>query len=111
MSTSAGQPTSTNLKGRVLKVDLTNDELYIGAYDYDNGEGAAAKALEELYKTGDVNPVGVRAAHHEGKLAAAFEVKQNLGTKSEMTGNVLSLGFGDVKDILAPAVNRAVRTG
>ena len=34
------------LKGRVMKIDLTKDELDPRLYDRDNGPGAAAKALE-----------------------------------------------------------------
>lgn len=33
------------VKGRVLKVDLSGDEVETWLYDRDNGEGAAEKAL------------------------------------------------------------------
>ena len=36
------------LKGRVMKVNLSKDELKVYGYDRDNGEGAAAKALAGL---------------------------------------------------------------
>lgn len=36
------------LKGRVMKVDLSNNELHVGLYDRDNGEGSSASALSEL---------------------------------------------------------------
>lgn len=36
------------LKGRVLKVDLSGDELYTDLYDRDNGQGAAEDALAGL---------------------------------------------------------------
>ena len=36
------------LKGRVLKVDLSGDELNPCLYDCDNGEGAARKAITKL---------------------------------------------------------------
>jgi hypothetical protein len=36
------------LKGRVMKVDLSGDELRVGSYDRDNGDGAAARALAGL---------------------------------------------------------------
>lgn len=35
-------------KGRVMKVDISGDELYTGLYDRDNGEGAAERALSSL---------------------------------------------------------------
>jgi hypothetical protein len=36
------------LEGRVLKVDLTGDSFDPWLYDRDNGEGAAARALEDM---------------------------------------------------------------
>lgn len=39
------------LKGRVMKVDLSGDELRTHLYDRDNGEGAAASALSKLAAT------------------------------------------------------------
>ena len=33
------------LRGRVMKIDLSTDELRPGLYDRDNGEGAAAAAI------------------------------------------------------------------
>lgn len=36
------------LKGRVMKVDLSGEELETWLYDRDNGEGAAAKALSKI---------------------------------------------------------------
>jgi len=36
------------LGGRVLKVDLSGDEFNPVLYDRDNGQGAAARALEHL---------------------------------------------------------------
>ena len=36
------------LQGRVMKVDLSSDELDPWGYDRDNGTGAAARAIETL---------------------------------------------------------------
>ena len=38
------------LKGRVMKIDLSGDELRTDLYDRDNGEGAAEFALAPLFK-------------------------------------------------------------
>jgi len=40
-----GQKCFDYLKGRVMKIDLSDDELDIRLYDRDNGQGAAARAL------------------------------------------------------------------
>ena len=36
------------LRGRVMKIDLSKDQLQTGLYDRDNGEGAATRALAPL---------------------------------------------------------------
>ena len=36
------------LKGRIMKIDLSSDELRTGGYDRDNGEGAVQRVLEKL---------------------------------------------------------------
>lgn len=36
------------IKGRVLKVDMSGDELDVSLYDRDNGHGAAERALKNL---------------------------------------------------------------
>lgn len=38
------------VKGRVMKVDLSRDELDPRLYDRDNGHGSAARAIESLRK-------------------------------------------------------------
>jgi hypothetical protein len=43
------------LKGRVMKIDLSKDEVGIWGYDRDNGAGAAAKAIEALHISGNAN--------------------------------------------------------
>lgn len=42
------EPYFDYLKGRVMKVDLGKDQLYVGLYDRDNGHGAAASAIADL---------------------------------------------------------------
>jgi len=38
------------LRGRVLKIDLSKDELDTRLYDRDNGHGAAERALQPLFE-------------------------------------------------------------
>lgn len=38
------------LYGRVLKIDLSEDDLYTVLYNRDNGQGAAERIIEELRK-------------------------------------------------------------
>lgn len=41
----SGQTYFDYLRGRVMKIDISGDELNPAMYDRDNGEGAAAAAL------------------------------------------------------------------
>lgn len=36
------------LHGRVMKVDISGDTLWVALYDRDNGHGSAARAINEL---------------------------------------------------------------
>lgn len=51
------------LRGRVMKIDLSGDQLRTGLYDRDNGEGAAARALAPLLAA--VSEVGTTPATPE----------------------------------------------
>lgn len=44
------------LRGRVMKVDLSKDELQAELYDRDNGQGAAARALSPLLEAAAKSP-------------------------------------------------------
>ncbi len=61
------------LKGRVMKVDLSGDELDERGYG-DNGKGAAERAIAELRKTGDANSPNISSTHHENMLASARNI-------------------------------------
>lgn len=39
------------IRGRVMKIDLSSDELSVRLYDRDNGAGAAQAAIQSLYPT------------------------------------------------------------
>jgi hypothetical protein len=45
------------LNGRVLKVDLTGDEFEEGFYDRVNGQGKAARVIDNLRRTGSVEKI------------------------------------------------------
>ncbi len=100
------------LKGRVMKVNLGNENLDARLYDRDNGDGAAERAIAALRNGGGVAAPEIAAAHQAGTLAAAEIVRDMMNTPTTKTvsgvGHVLTLGLDDVKDTLAPAVDSAV---
>jgi len=100
------------LRGRVMKVDLSKDELNPWCYDRDNGQGAAASAIATL-ANGEVNSPEIQEKHRVGTVDAAANVMATLDKEStfkhEGNGVVLTLGLSDVAHVLEPAVKRAIK--
>ena len=96
------------LKGRVMKIDLGGEELDPRLYDRDNGNGAAALAIE-AFQSGD--DATIEKMHKTGKSHKAVEVKRSLykDTVTEKHDGlaVVKLGLSDVADALGPAISRA----
>lgn len=100
------------LKGRVMKVDLSGEELDPRGYDCDNGDGAAAAAIRSLQETGNANNEAISKVHSDRTFLSAVEVQAHLDEKSEMVyaldgTPVLGLGLGDFKEQLEPKVKKA----
>lgn len=108
-----GQTDFDYLKGRVMKIDLSNDELNPRGYDMDNGQGAAEKAISSLRSTGEVDSNLVKTVHRTNTQAAAREVKSHLGDKThcETNGEIvfMHLGLEDVADVLNKRVDEGLK--
>ena len=102
------------LNGRVMKIDLSGDELNPRLYDRDNGEGAAWRVIETLRRTGETNPIITQEIHRRGTLAAADSAKESLAenttTKVEGERAVVTLGLSDVVSELRPAIDSAIES-
>lgn len=96
------------LAGRVMKVDLSGDELDTWCYDRDNGEGAAAAAIEELQTTGDTNSPAIEATHHVNTVESAETTRKEMTRDSRINGGIIHMGLSDVADVLEPAVQAAL---
>jgi len=99
------------LKGRVMKIDLSEDSLRTRLYDRDNGEGAAEAVLGHLRETGKVSGGGVKAMHTQGlkeeiKRTRDFaDTPTTFGTLGAFA--ILQLGGEDVAEELGAALDRA----
>lgn len=105
------------LQGRVMKVNLSDDEFDPQWYDRDNGqEGAALQAIEAIGITGDVNDIAIRAQHASGTRFAAEMVLDHLDEESGWEAprseglRVYRMGLSDVADVLKPKVDEARRS-
>lgn len=99
------------LMGRVMKINLGGDTLNTWGYDRDNGEGAAAKAIESLQATSNPNNEEIRHTHATSTVKSARQVQSKINEESRIEENgvvvTMHLGFSDVKDVLAPKVRKA----
>lgn len=100
------------LSGRVMKINLSGDEVDTWGFNRDNGEDAAENAIAELTSTGDVNSAAVQEAHKTHTRAAAGVTKASLDeeTTFESEGGVahVKLGLSDMAEHLGPKVDRVI---
>jgi len=100
------------LKGRVMKIDLSGDEIDATWFDHDNGAGTAALAIKNLRERGEVNPDAVKAVHSANTNDAAKLVRGKLGEPSRTeVGDgfaVFHLGLSDVAGALTPALDKVL---
>ena len=98
------------LKGRVMKVDLSGNEVNPWGYDRDNGQGMVARVIDGLRKDGDSNSVDVQTIHDVNTKAAAKNVMAHIHeeTTIKKDGKVatMTLGLADVADHLIPKVEK-----
>lgn len=81
------------LKGRVLKVDLSESNGFDSRlYDRDNGHGAAARVIAELRATSDVNSEVIELVSLEKTRVAALAAKDVLNTPTLTGESVLPDG-------------------
>ncbi len=84
------------LNGRVMKIRISGDTMDPWGYDRDNGEGAAAKAVEAVRKGQTSAPDNTK------KFGAALNefIADARGTTSRSEGNVTTLDLGIEPDLL-----------
>ncbi|MGD0976791.1 MAG: hypothetical protein ABR875_00655 [Minisyncoccia bacterium] len=101
------------LQGRVMKIDLSKDEVDTWGYNRDNGTNAAENAIEALRRSSDPNAGDIQRAHQAGKMAAIKDVEEHIDeeTTEEVSKGIttMRLGLKDMKDVLGPAVERVKR--
>ena len=96
------------LKGRVMKVDLSGDEIDPWGYDRDNGDGAVAEIVAALRHTDDVNPEEVELRHKEGTRDAAIYVEEHVDDMTHSTVPIVKLGLGDLAHLIKPKIKEVL---
>ena len=90
------------LNGRVMKIDLSDDELDPWLYDRDNGPGAAGRAIEAI-RAG--NTAAIQEAHAAGLRTARDKAKEPILQETSMQNGHVILGMADVANVIAPILD------
>lgn len=97
------------LQGRVMKIRIAGDEISVGLYDRDNGDGAAAEAINALRTTGDTNAEEVELRHKDNTRNAAMLTSEHLYDETDIVSGVWSvnvhMGMADVADVMKPKLD------
>jgi hypothetical protein len=100
------------LKGRVMKVDLSGDEIDPWGYDRDNGQGAVEEIVSALRQTDDVNPEEAEIQHKEGTRDAAIYMEEHVDdpnyTKVRGDTLIYGLGTGDLAPLIKPKIKQVL---
>jgi hypothetical protein len=101
------------VNGRVMKISLGSDGTIDPLlYDRENGDGAVKRVVEELRRGKGADSAYIKRMHREGSLESADVLKRQMneeGSEEIKDGiSVVHMGFGDVKDVLAPKVDEVV---
>lgn len=107
----SGQTYFDYLKGRVMKIDLSGDDLSPWDYDRDNGAGTAARVIDALRQGEPEDGVTVSGIHSAGKTKAISVAREglNVGTSVANENGIRSvtLGLADVAEVLGPKIDEA----
>lgn len=94
-----GQTYFDYLQGRVMKIDLSGDEVDPWGYDRDNGAGAVQQIVSELRQSGEVNTEMIERRHLQNTHEAALELSQTLYSPDSLDKEgdsvTLTLGVSD----------------
>ena len=100
--------------GRVMKIDLSGDEMYTGGYNRDNGIGAAEAVIDTLRDSGSVNSEDARRKQSENTRTSAMYTKEHLTDKktTKMKGDILKVELTTAwaADELAPKLNAYLKS-
>jgi hypothetical protein len=101
-------------KGRVMKIDLSKDEVNTGGYNRDNGPDAAEKAVAELVKSNQVITPAIVSTHIANTIAAAADVMGHIHEETTFSVEggtaAIRLGLSDMAPYLRPAIKRAEKS-
>ena len=101
------------LEGRVMKIDLSKDEVDTRGYNRDNGADVAEDVIMVLRSTKDSNAPSIQTHHKQNTLESALYTESRLGEIHETETidgmTVLTLGLSDVANELGPKVKQITR--
>jgi hypothetical protein len=61
-----------------------------------------------LRQSGNTNHDEIKNTHAKATVESAKNAKQQLGSETTLEGNVMTLGLGEVREVLEPMIDKAV---
>jgi hypothetical protein len=100
------------LKGRVIKVNLSGDEIDPWGYDRDNGQGAVEEIVSILRQTGEVYSEEAEIRHKEGTRNQAIFMDEHVDdpnyVKHQGDTFVYGLGTSDLSHLIRPKIKKVL---
>jgi hypothetical protein len=98
------------LKGRVMKINLSEDEVNTFYYNRDNGENAAENVIEILRAGKGTAAPEIQTIHQQGTRDAAELTRQEMRHSTTRTDSGIRMGLKNVAPVLGPKVDEALAT-
>ena len=99
------------LRGRALKIDIEGDFLHARVFDEYHSPGLAARVVESLRQTGDVNNELIRREHASGTRESIHLTRSRLREETTLTSREdfthVKLGLEEWADVLGPKLDEA----
>lgn len=99
------------LKGRVMKIDLSTNDLDEWDYDRDNGKGAVQSVINILRETKNANSTSIQKIHADNTFLSAVSAEGHLSEKDTVEQSTdgfvhLTLGLGEYESELRPILEK-----
>ena len=95
-----------------MKIHLSEEGIFAGGYDMDNGPGAAQKVIDTLRASNDVNNPVIAGTHKIHAKTEAMHARAQLGEETTFKDGPnpsVRLGLGRLADELEPRIDKVLK--
>lgn len=107
----SGQVYFDYLRGRVMKLDLSGNDIDAWGFDRDNGHGVVARVINELREKQSVNTDAISEIHAKGTVTSADEtyqaMREGISVRDTESEREVTMGLAGAARDLRPKVSKA----